>query len=130
MSDSVVLENKKSKKKLSNRTREYIAGFLFISPWIIGFAIFGIFPILYSLFLSFNKVTMTAHGVETIFVGFENFQHALTTDIRMMTELTKFLKESLVMVFVINVFAVLFAVILNGKIKRSEEHTSELQSQR
>ena len=117
MSDSVVLENKKSKKKLSNRTREYIAGFLFISPWIIGFAIFGIFPILYSLFLSFNKVTMTAHGVETIFVGFENFQHALTTDIRMMTELTKFLKESLVMVFVINVFAVLFAVILNGKIK-------------
>lgn len=117
MSDSVVLENKKSKKKLSNRTREYIAGFLFISPWIIGFAIFGIFPILYSLFLSFNKVTMTAHGVETIFVGFENFQHALTTDIRMMNELTKFLKESLVMVFVINVFAVLFAVILNGKIK-------------
>ena len=34
-----------------------------------------------------------------------------------MTALLDFLKESLFMVFIINVFAILFAVILNSKIK-------------
>lgn len=110
-------KEKKPRKKLSNRTREYIAGIAFVSPWIIGFAVFGLFPILYSLFLSLSEVTMTGHGIETVFIGITNFKDALTTDIRMLEELGKFLKEALIMVFVINVFAVLFAVILNGKIK-------------
>ena len=42
--------------KLSNRTREILAGLIFVSPWIIGFSIFGVYPIVYSLFLSFNNV--------------------------------------------------------------------------
>ena len=103
--------------KLSNRSREVIAGLSFISPWIIGFAVFGLFPIVYSLFLSFNKVTITAEGIETVFINIQNYQTALTSRPEMVEALMNFLKESLFMVFVINVFAILFAVILNGKIK-------------
>lgn len=103
--------------KLSNRTREILTGLLFISPWIVGFVVFGIFPILYSLFLSFNNVKITADGIETVFIGIQNYQTAFTSRPEMIEALMTFLKESLFMVFVINVFAILFAVILNGKIK-------------
>lgn len=103
--------------KLSNRTREILAGLLFISPWIIGFLLFGAYPIIYSLYLSFCKVDMPAGGIETTFIGIQNYQQALTTHADMITALMDFLKESVFMVFIINVFAILFAVILNSKIK-------------
>ena len=103
--------------KLSNRTREMLTGLFFIFPWIIGFAVFGLFPIVYSLYLSLNDVTISASGIKTVFVGFGNYQAAFTTSAAMIQALMTFLKESLFMVFIINVFAILFAVILNGKIK-------------
>lgn len=102
--------------KLSNRTREILAGLIFVSPWIIGFSIFGVYPIVYSLFLSFNNVEIYGDSIKTAFVGFGNYQQALTND-AMIKALMAFFKDSLFMVFVINVFAVLFAVILNGSIK-------------
>ena len=110
------LKNKK-KKRLSNEQRENIAGLSFVSPWIIGFLVFGAFPIIYSLFLGFNKVTITSDGIATSWIGFGNYQTAFATDRTMIMALLDFLKKSLIMVFVINVFAVLFAIILNSSIK-------------
>ncbi len=107
----------KKKKKLPNTTKESIIGVMFCSLWIIGFLVFCAFPILYSLFLSFNNVKITASGIETTWAGFSNFTKAFTTNRTMITELLNFLKSKLIMVFVINVFAVLFAVLLNSKIR-------------
>jgi len=47
-------------------------GLLFISPWIIGFAAFQIYPILYSLRLSFTTYSGLGAWVDT---GLENFSH-------------------------------------------------------
>ena len=58
--------------KLSNRTREIIAGLVFVSPWIIGFLIFGLYPIFYSLFLSFNEVEFVGNSIQTSFNGICN----------------------------------------------------------
>ena len=107
----------KSKKKMTNVKKEAITGVIFTSLWIIGILIFGAFPILYSLFLSFNNVTITAHGIMTKWCGFSNYIKAFTTNRTMVAQLIEFLKSKLLMVFVINVFAVLFAVLLNSKIK-------------
>lgn len=103
--------------KMSHRRRETMLGFAFISPWLIGFLIFGIFPIFYSLFLSFNNVTITASGIENVWAGFSNYQTAFTTNMKMIEELLDFLKNNLFMIFIINVFAVLFAILLAGKVK-------------
>ena len=103
--------------KLSNRTREIITGLIFVSPWILGFILFGAYPIIYSFYLSFCKVSTPATGIVTEFIGIQNYQAALTTHAAMITALIEFLKESVFMVFIINVFAILFAVILNGSIK-------------
>ena len=80
--------------KLSNRTREILTGVLFISPWVLGFAIFGLFPIVYSLFLSLNDVTISATGIKTLFVGIGNYQAAFTTSAAMVQALMAFLKEN------------------------------------
>ena len=111
------VNKQKKKKRLTNDQREGLTGLAFVSPWIIGFLVFGAFPIFYSLFLSFNKVTITADGIMTNFIGVDNYRTAFSIDRTMISALLSFLKESVVMVFVINVFAVLFAVILNGNIK-------------
>ena len=101
--------------KLSNRTREILAGIFFILPWIIGFALFGLYPIVYSFYLSLCHAEIK-DGIVAEFTGITNYIDAFK-NAGMMTALLDFLKESLFMVFIINVFAILFAVILNSKIK-------------
>jgi multiple sugar transport system permease protein len=44
--------------KLNNRKREALMGYLFLSPWIIGFLVFLIGPMLYSVFLSLTEYKM------------------------------------------------------------------------
>jgi len=53
--------------------RESVLGFIFISPWIAGFLIFTLFPVLYSLYLSF---TMTGEGGNLKWIGFDNYLRA------------------------------------------------------
>lgn len=114
---NVQQEKSPKKVKISNRTREILFGLLFVSPWIIGFLVFGLYPICYSLYLSFNKATMTAFGVETEFLKFDNYIDAFSATSKLLPALETFLADSLFMVFIINVFALLFAVLLNGDIK-------------
>ncbi|BFH14161.1 hypothetical protein J6TS7_57280 [Paenibacillus dendritiformis] len=40
--------------KLSESKRDNIHFYLFISPWLIGFAVFALYPILASLYYSFT----------------------------------------------------------------------------
>ncbi len=45
---------KKNETFLSARRKEALTGYLFASPWIIGFLVFTLFPILASFYLSFT----------------------------------------------------------------------------
>ena len=56
---------------------EAIEGFLFIMPWLLGFLIFRLGPMLYSLFLSLNRY----RGTGTMqWVGFDNYVYMFTKD--------------------------------------------------
>jgi multiple sugar transport system permease protein len=55
--------------------REDIAGYLFISPWLIGFFAFAIIPIGMSLYFSFTKYDILA---SPIFNGIDNFRRMLS----------------------------------------------------
>jgi len=52
------------------RNRERLAGYLFITPAIIFFAIFLIYPLFYDLYLSFTKWDIKS---KPVFVGFKNY---------------------------------------------------------
>ena len=51
--------------------REDIAGYLFISPWLIGFFVFSIIPIVMSLYFSFTNYDILGSPV---FNGIANFR--------------------------------------------------------
>lgn len=57
--------------------REEIEGFLCISPWLIGFLVFLVFPILLSIYLSFTDYDYISPPK---FVGLVNYQRALQHD--------------------------------------------------
>ncbi|WP_027482522.1 carbohydrate ABC transporter permease [Deinococcus pimensis] len=61
----------------NNFQRRY-APYIFISPFFILFAIFGLFPILFSLYLSFQSWQPAAGLGEMKFVGWRNFTDNLT----------------------------------------------------
>ena len=103
--------------KMRHQTARALTGWAFISPWVIGFLLFTLFPILMSLFLSFNDVIYGAEGIMLEFVGFKNYQNAFSKNMECLEAIVVFLKDSVFMVFIINVFAVLFAVLLNTDIK-------------
>jgi multiple sugar transport system permease protein len=64
--------------------REAIEGYLFILPWILGFLVFRLGPMLYSLFLSFTDYT--AKGAPKL-IGFENYIYMFTKDPRFIDSL-------------------------------------------
>jgi oligogalacturonide transport system permease protein len=99
------------------RARNNRAGLLFVSPWIIGFLIFTAYPLIYSLYLSFQKVKITTSGIQTTFVRFENYEFAFGVDATFVGHLTTYLKELIVSVPIIIVFSLIIALLLNQKIR-------------
>lgn len=56
----------------ADRRREAIAGWLFISPWLLGFAVFTVIAMGYSLVLSFSDYDLATNTGQ--FVGAANYQ--------------------------------------------------------
>lgn len=107
--------------KIKHQTARELTGWAFISPWVIGFLVFVIYPICYSLYLSFFDVTIgsdeTGSKLITVFVGFANYTSTISSNKAIFEAIVTFLQDSIFMVFIVNVFAVMFAVLLNTKIK-------------
>jgi multiple sugar transport system permease protein len=59
------------------RRREGIIGFLFLSPWILGFILLKFLPILYTLGYSFTDFNLLNPG-EATFVGLDNYFKFMT----------------------------------------------------
>jgi multiple sugar transport system permease protein len=64
----------KSRFRMSDETR---AGWLTISPWIVGFIVFTMFPFVASLYFSFTKYDVISSPE---WVGLENYDRLLTRD--------------------------------------------------
>jgi len=60
------------------RARESLEGYLFAAPFLIGFTAFVAFPMLFSIWLMFQKWDLLSPPV---FVGFRNIQRALTDEL-------------------------------------------------
>jgi cellobiose transport system permease protein len=67
--------NVRRKKYRSEAKKDMISGYLYIAPFFIIFAIIGLYPLLFSIYLGFQKW----NGLSPMtFVGFENFKMVLT----------------------------------------------------
>jgi multiple sugar transport system permease protein len=65
----------RGRRRLSLRAREELAGWLWTSPWLLGFLLFVFGPMVASLYLSFTKYAI---GSTPQFIGLDNFLRALS----------------------------------------------------
>ncbi len=61
----------------SERARNNLIAYLFISPWLLGFFVFTLWPFLQSIYLSFTRYNIVSPAK---WVGFANYKMLLTKD--------------------------------------------------
>ncbi len=107
----------KKKKYVGLQKRKAISGYLFISPFIIGFLLFMVKPMFDSLYMSFCRVDLGAGSVDKVWIGLGNFYNAFRIDPEYAQRLTDELWRMVVYTFGIIVFSFFVALILNQEFK-------------
>jgi multiple sugar transport system permease protein len=107
--DATRLKDLQRRSKKYNK-REAIAGYLFISPWIIGFLVFTLGAMIYSLVISFTHYNLALNRATP--AGFENYQNLLK-DPAVMMSLGNTLFYAVLAVPLEIIFALLLASLLN-----------------
>lgn len=106
--------NKKRAKLLQKQHR---AGYLFVLPWIVGFLIFFLKPLVESFWYSFNDVTMSSDGLTASYVGLGNYQYLLLQDSSFLTNLGTVISSMLQQVLICTVLSLFIAVVLVQKFR-------------
>ena len=82
--------------------RRAFTGWMFVLPWIVGVIPFFIIPLISTLYYSLGELKLAAGGIDVTFLGGENY-------------LAGSLKTMLTESFMILVFGLFFALLLNQK---------------
>lgn len=100
-------------KKLTKRKGDGLSAFLFLSPTLIVFGAFILFPVIFSFYLSFHQWNM--FSTDTDFIGLENYSRLFQDP-----EFWNVLKNTAIYTFgtipLNMVFSLMIAYILNKKI--------------
>lgn len=94
-----------------------LQGLAFLLPWLIGVLAFVAFPLGYSLFLSFQDVSISPDGSGFVYtyIGMDHFIYAFFRDHVFPIEILLFVRESVLTVPITVIFALLVAIMLNQK---------------
>ncbi len=108
---------KKKKKPAGLQKRKAISGYLFISPFIVGFLLFMVKPLFQSLYMSLSTVNVSTSGFQPVFNGIENYKKAFLIDPDFNRLLTEELGKMVVNTIAVLVFSFFVALILNQKFR-------------
>lgn len=105
------------KKKMSLEERRTRAGYTFVAHWALGLLLFFVYPLVSSIWYSFNDVRIEAGRIDTKFVGLQFFNSLLKVDPYYVNNL----RDSIGMMFYslpfIIAVSLIFAVLLNQSFK-------------
>ncbi|MDR4969418.1 MAG: hypothetical protein RG740_07350, partial [Acholeplasmataceae bacterium] len=113
------------KKKLTLHQKKQLYNLLFISPWLIGFLVLFLKPIIETVIYSFNYIVPTADGMSMTPIGFDNYTRLFTSFtynldgtvypfLRLMYES---ISGTLIELPIIIIFSLMIAILLNQKFK-------------
>ncbi|MEO3946630.1 sugar ABC transporter permease [Gorillibacterium sp. CAU 1737] len=105
------------KMRLTLTRKRSLLGLLFISPWLIGFLLLFLKPLIESIRYSFNKLVIDPTGFKLESVGWSNFHNALFVDPNFNRILTESVLDMLINVPLILFFSLFSAVLLNQKFR-------------
>lgn len=111
--------------KIPYLKRQALWGYLFITPLIIGFIYFFIFPFITTVLFSFSNIyragvlkdTNETLGVITEWVGFDNYDYIFNFHATFKETLGSVFLDTLLNVLMILIFSLIIAVVLNSKFK-------------
>ena len=107
----------KKKRQLSNKHREWLNGYAFISLWLIGLIALTIIPLGKAFWYSLNDANFYGNTIKTAFQWFANFKYAFTEDTIFPTIVVNYLMEIVVEVPFSIVASLIIAMLLNQKIR-------------
>ena len=106
---------RKQKTIPQHQKQENRRGYLYITPWLIGFFAFTLIPMLFSLFLSFCKWDIVT-GLSSIeIIGIENYK-VMIQDRKFWKALEVTFKYCLMAIPLSQSIALIFALLLNMKV--------------
>lgn len=118
MNDTKLLPRGERTTRLTLKKRSMLTGLMFVSIWIVGFAVFTVYPMFYTFYLSFNEVRVTpGAGIQAAFIGWDNFRRAFVIDDFISSALSQYISQMIIYVPVIIVAALVIAMLLNCKFK-------------
>ncbi|MCC6167969.1 MAG: sugar ABC transporter permease [Caldilineaceae bacterium] len=94
--------------------REALEGYLWISPWLIGFLIFSLGPIIASLYLSFTEYKIAGNPK---WIGLANYTQALFNDKLFWPSLSRTTYYTVATVILGVILSLLAAMLLNQEIR-------------
>ncbi len=104
--------------KMSFEHKTALWGIIFLLPWLLGFFLLFLTPMVEMVIYSFNDVSIIpTGGIEKIPKGFENFRQALMVDANFVPSIVETLLETVLYTPLIIVFSLLCAILLNGKFR-------------
>ncbi len=109
------MNNKKKYKSIEQLKSRY--GLMFVSPWIVGFIIFFAYPVIQSIWFSFSKVTLSIEGIQSRFVGIQNYRYLLVEHPEYITWLTSSFTTILYSLPIILLVSLVLALLLNQKFR-------------
>lgn len=107
----------KLKKYRGMQGRRAVYGYLFIAPFVIGFLVFMMRPLIQSLQMSLSEVTVSAQGFSFKFWGIESYKKAFTVDPEFNQKLVDELRRMVVNSLATMVFSFFVALMLNQRFK-------------
>ena len=104
---------KSKKSKLAKKNS--LIGLAFISPWVLGFLLFTLYPLINSIMISLNAVTIKPNQMELKWAGLEYFNYALNVNTKFKLHLSSTSTMICYSTPVVIVFSLIVAIFLNQK---------------
>lgn len=101
--------------KLSLINRHKLYGAIFALPFIIGFTLFYITPLIRSIVISFSNLTINENGLNLANIKLANYYEALFVSPTFYLSIFESVKELIILVPSIIVFSIFIALILNQR---------------
>lgn len=102
---------------LSLAQKKAIVGVIFVMPFLIGFALFFLYPFIQAIQFSFSELQITPSGFTLTPVGWENYRRALFVNTAYVPRLTDVVLRMFTEVPMIVAFSFFAAVLINQKFK-------------
>ena len=95
--------------------RKSLIGFTFVLPWLIGFLVLFLFPLLRTVLISFGEAGTSMFSVK--FTGLQHYMNAFTEDVQFLPMFFSVVRDTLVNLVLITVLSFYIATLLNRNIR-------------